>query len=103
MDAVHEDTAPPMEVFGTNINEIEETDSSESEEEEESVPDPNYNNSQNPPHAPAKNSVKILASSGIASSSSVAVDVPDADLPSVDPHPLAIWNPKPKVMKWVVQ
>ena len=48
------------------------------------VPDPN-NNSRNPPHTPAKNTVKILASSGIASSSAVAVDVPDADLPFVDP------------------
>ena len=39
------------------------------------------------PHTPAKNTVKILASSGIASSSAVAVNVPDAVLPSVDPHP----------------
>ena len=29
------------------------------------------------------------------------MDVPDADLPSVDTRPPAIWNPKPKIMKWV--
>ena len=39
--------------------------------------------SRNPPHTPAKNTVKILASSDIASSSAVAVDVPDAVLPLI--------------------
>ena len=39
------------------------------------------------PHTPAKNTLKILASSGIASSSAVAVNVPDAVLPYVDPSP----------------
>ena len=51
--------------FCSNINKIEEIDYSESEEEK-LVPDPN-NNSQNPPHTPAKKTLKILDSSSIAS------------------------------------
>ena len=103
LDDVHEDTAPPVEVFGANINDIEdeETDSTETGEED-SVPVPTIFNSRNPPHThQAKNTLKILAATGIASSSAVAGDVPDADLPSVDPRPPATWNPKPKVLKWV--
>ena len=50
LDDVEEDTAPPVEVFGANINDIEdeETDSSENEEEE-SIPAPSDFNSRNPP------------------------------------------------------
>ena len=101
-DAVEEDTAPPVEVFGANINDIEEEETESSEdEEEESIPAPSIFNSRNPPHTHAKNTVKNLAPTSIASSSAIAGDVPDADLPSVDPRPPAIWNPKIKVMKWV--
>ena len=85
MDAVHEDTAPPVEVFDANINEIEEIDSQNLRRKNQSqIP---IIIAKIPPHTPAKNTVKILASSGIASSSAVAVDVPDAVLPSVDLHP----------------
>ena len=100
LDAVREDTAPPLEVFGANVNEIEETDTSESETEE-LAHSPILSNSRNPPHTPSKNTMKILDTPGIASSSAFSVDAPDADLPSVDPRPPAVWKPKAKIMKWV--
>ena len=88
MDDVHEDTAPPVKIFwsfGANINKLRKLITQNLRRK---------NQSQIPiiiaeitPHTPAKNTVKILASSGIASSSAVAVNVPDAVLPSVDPHP----------------
>ena len=103
LDDVQEGTAPPLEVFGANVNnENVETDGESSESEtEEPVPSPflNFSNSRNPPHTPSKNTMKILET-GIASSSAIS-DAPDADLPSVDPRPPAIWNPKAKIMKWV--
>ena len=56
LDAVQEDTAPPLEVFGAGVNDnnkFEEIDTSESEVEEP-VTAPNYSNSRNPPHTPSK-------------------------------------------------
>ena len=83
LDTVHEDTAPPMEVLETNISEIEEIDSQNLRRKNQSqIPII----AEIPPHTPAKNTVKILASSDIAFSSAVAVDVPDAVLSSQGGH-----------------
>ena len=78
MDDVHEDTAP-VEVFwsfGANINKMRKLITQNLRRK---------NQSQIPiiiaeitPHTPAKNTVKILASADIVSSSNVIIDVPDA-------------------------
>ena len=100
VDPVQKGTVPPVEVFGSDINETFESSDEEDQDREFSSPVPSHRN-PSPSVPPAHVSGSSSIPKKVNPSTDKVEEEPDVDLPSGNSRLPASWFPKPKVFAWL--
>ena len=102
VDTVRKGTAPPVEVFGSDINENSSESSDEEDQEQELGSTVPRNRNPSPlENIPAQSSGDSFIKSKKETSSPDKEEKPDVDLPSGNSRLPASWYPKSKVLAWL--